>query len=261
MTRNLTDRKRQEDDLRHTNTLLEKQQEELRLLNDSKDEFISLASHQLRTPATGVKQYVGMLLEGFAGELTPNQLELLKKAYNSNERQLRIVADLLKVAQVDAGKVKLRSSKTTVNELMQNVIYEQQRTFDKRSQTVRYAPPEADIVMEIDHDLIRMVLENIISNASKYSKEETDITVSIDEFNDKVHISIQDEGVGIDDKDRSKVFEKFSRIDNALSTKVGGTGLGLYWAKKIMDLHGGDITYTSTPNKGTTFTVILPKQA
>jgi two-component system phosphate regulon sensor histidine kinase PhoR len=140
------------------------------------------------------------------------------------------------------------------------VIYEQQGTFETRDQIIEYVPAKSDIVMEIDHDLIRMVLENIISNAGKYSEDQTHITVYTEEFADKVHINIQDEGVGIDDKDRLKVFEKFSRIDNSLSTKVGGTGLGLYWAKKIMDLHAGDITYVSTPGKGTIFTIMLPKK-
>jgi len=260
VTRNLTDRKRQEDSLRETNILLEQQQEDLKLLNASKDEFISLASHQLRTPATGVKQYVGMLLEGFAGEIQPHQYELLKKAYESNERQLRIVSDLLKVAQVDAGKVQLRLSEVRLHTLIKNVIKEQQSTFDQRRQSVVYEISKSDLNIRVDEDLIRMVLENILSNASKYSEEGKQITVSAEDGDKEVKIHIQDEGVGIDSKDRPRMFEKFSRIDNPLSMKVGGTGLGLYWAKKITDLHSGKIVYSSNLGAGTTFTIILPRR-
>lgn len=259
VTRDLTERKGQEDKLRDTNELLQKQQTELRALNASKDEFISLASHQLRTPATGVKQYVGMLLEGMAGELQNDQIDLLKSAYQSNERQLRIISDLLKVAQVDAGKIKFRLAKTDVSELIKNVINEQKDAYEEQSQTITFKEPAKTLFIEIDSDLIRMVLENIINNASKYSMQHTNVTVSIRETKGAISIDVADEGVGIKPEDRHKLFEKFSRIDNALSTLVGGTGLGLYWAKKIVDLHGGKITYAANADKGAIFTVRLPK--
>lgn len=238
----------------------EQRLEHLMELNRSKDEFISIASHQLRTPATGVKQYIGMLLEGFVGELPPQQQAMLQKAYESNERQLRIVADLLKVAQVDAGKVKLRRTSVRINDLVADILREQDGTFTQRQQKVTLHPLKSDHAALIDKDAIRMVLENIIDNASKYSNEQTEISIRITESEERIHVSVQDHGVGIDEVGQSHLFEKFSRIDNALSTKVGGTGLGLYWAKKIVDLHDGAISCTSEPGTGTTFTVCLPKE-
>src|SRR5690606_22790216 len=106
----------------------------------AKDEFISVASHQLRTPATGVKQYIGMLLEGMLGELTGAQKEVLAKAYESNERQLRIVSDLLKVARVDAGKVILREAETDINQLMGEVVREETEIAKERRQKVIFTP-------------------------------------------------------------------------------------------------------------------------
>ena len=259
VTRDLTERKSQEDGLRHTNELLQQQQSELKLLNSSKDEFISLASHQLRTPATGVKQYIGMLLEGMAGELQDDQIDLLKHAYESNERQLRIVSDLLKVAQVDAGKIKLRLAVTDISELIKNVINEQQDTYALLDQTISFVKPKKEVLAQIDSNLIRMVLENIINNASKYSRQHTNAIVSVRETKKYISIDIADQGVGVKPEDRHRLFEKFSRIDNPLSTLVGGSGLGLYWAKKIVDLHGGKITYASNADEGATFTVRLPK--
>lgn len=259
VTRDLTERKNQEDKLLQANELLQRQQKELQQLNNSKDEFISLASHQLRTPATGVKQYVGMLLEGMAGELQDDQLSLLKNAYESNERQLRIISDLLKVAQVDAGKIKLRLSVTNIAELIQSVINEQRDTYAELSQTITFTPPSKPVVANIDADLMRMVLENIINNASKYSRHDTTVTVSIRETKKFTYIDVADQGVGIKPEDRHRLFKKFSRIDNPLSTIVGGNGLGLYWAKKIVDLHSGTINYAPNEYDGATFTVRLPK--
>ncbi|MDN5275414.1 MAG: hypothetical protein JWN33_63 [Candidatus Saccharibacteria bacterium] len=228
-------------------------------LNRSKDEFISIASHQLRTPATGVKQYLGMVLEGFVGEVTDRQRDIIQKAYQSNERQLRIVADLLKVAQVDAGKIRLHKQKVSVGEMLGDIIGEQADTYRMRQQSIRFTSPSKATTAHIDVDAVRMVLENIIDNASKYSSEGTTVNVAVKEDDHSFEITVADQGVGIADDEHAKVFEKFSRIENPLSTKVGGTGLGLYWAKKIVDLHGGSVRFTSEPGDGTTFYITLPK--
>lgn len=259
VTRDLSERKRQEDRLRKANVLLKRQRHELQLLNASKDEFISLASHQLRTPATGVKQYVGMVREGFAGEMNERQQELLERAYESNERQLRIISDLLKVAQVDAGKVKIKKTLTNVNSILASVIYEQADTYRAQNQKIEHKNSDMVINARIDANMIRMVLENIINNASKYSHQNAHVAVGAYEVGKKVCIEIEDNGVGIGEEDVSRLFQKFSRIDNELSTQVGGTGLGLYWAKKIVDLHKGKIILRSEVDQGSTFIVELPK--
>ena len=228
-------------------------------LNRSKDEFISIASHQLRTPATGVKQYVGMLLEGFAGDLSETQKSLLQKAYDSNERQLKIVSDLLKVAQVDAGKVMLKKSPVNINAFLQDIVSDQQGIYESRNQTLVFEPLSHDVEVSLDVASMHMVLDNIIDNASKYSNEHMQVIVSATIKGSELFISIEDEGVGIQPEHRARVFEKFSRLDNSLSTKVGGNGLGLYWARKIVSLHGGKIGHVPNKKNGTTFVIKLPK--
>ena len=228
-------------------------------VNKTKDEFISLASHQLRTPATGVKQYLGMVLEGMAGDVTEAQQALLQKAYESNERQLMIISDLLKVAQIDAGKLRLRRQEVDIAKLLGDVIKEQQATFAMRTQKLQFTAPLSKSMAFADPDKMRMVLENIIDNASKYSEPGKSIRVMLTEQDDTIGITIRDRGVGIARKDISKLFGKFNRIHNHLSNHVGGTGLGLYWAKKVVDLHGGMIKVTSVLGKGSTFIVYLPK--
>lgn len=228
-------------------------------LNQAKDEFISVASHQLRTPATGVKQYIGMLLEGMFGELSSAQKQILEKAYDSNERQLKIVSDLLNVARVDAGKVILKETEVDMNTLLADVAREESEITRERSQKVEFTPASVPATAWADKDTIRMVFENLIDNASKYSEEGQTIKVAVRVRKRSVTVKITDEGVGIDEADMGKLFEKFSRIHNPLSTQAGGSGLGLYWAKKIVDLHGGTIEVESSPGKGTTFFVHLPR--
>lgn len=262
-TMNIDDRKLAETELHASeaiNEALKSQQAQLVELNNSKDEFISLASHQLRTPATGVKQYIGMLIEGYCGDVTPQQRDFLDVAYQSNERQLRIIDDLLKVAHVDAGKVTLMPEPTNLTALISDVVAEQSSVFAKRNQQVRFECATANITALVDPARIRMVIENLIDNASKYSPRGKAITVQLQESAHEVEIHIKDQGVGIAKKDVEKLFHKFSRVSNELSTLVGGTGLGLYWAKKIVDLHAGTIRVESRLHKGSDFIITLPKR-
>jgi two-component system CheB/CheR fusion protein len=234
---------------------LVKQRDQLQGLNDAKDEFISLASHQLRTPATAVKQYVGMLTEGYVGDMSKEQENMLNIAYASNERQLEIIEDLLRVAKVDAGKVYLEKSSYDVVQQVEAVIGSQAILFKSRGQSVVLHKSDEQVYVFIDPKLMLMVLENILDNAGKYSRTGTQITIDIEQNAKHTTISIKDNGVGIRKSDRQKLFKKFSRISNPLSPSVQGTGLGLYWAKKVVDLHDGSIEVTSILHKGSTFTV------
>jgi PAS domain S-box-containing protein len=234
-----------------------KQRQQLMELNKAKDEFISLASHQLRTPATGVKQYINMVLDGYGGPISAKVRRLLTTAEASNERQLLVINDLLQVAQVDAGKVVLHKERINLDELLSSIIRDQQSTFAKRDQKVRYHHKRHKVEVYADPTKIRMAIENVIDNSSKYSYAKTTVNVRLTSTRKEVSIAIQDEGVGIEKADLEKVFQKFTRLDNELSTVVGGNGLGLYWVKKIIELHGGTITVTSTVGTGTTFTIKL----
>jgi PAS domain S-box-containing protein len=260
VTRDLTERKLHEDELWRANVLLRAQQKELQLLNQSKDEFISLASHQLRTPATAIKQLLGLFVEGFQPDIAEHHLELIKKAYDSNERQIAIVNSLLKVAQVDNGKVKLRMGECNVKQLLENIVEEFADTFRLKKQSIDLILDNAGVVVTADCQHLRMALENLISNASKYTYAYGSIDIHVTTEDSWIKIAIADNGVGIAAQDMKNLFEKFKRIPNDLSDEVGGTGLGLYWANKVVQLHGGRIEVTSVLNEGTTFTVVLPRE-
>ena len=261
VTRNLTERKEHEDNLRAANALLREQQKELQRLNDSKDEFISLASHQLRTPATAVKQLLGLLLEGFEGELPDNIQRIIEKSYESNERQIAIVNSLLRVAQVDAGKVVLHKTVHDINSVVNGLLLQHSGVIAERDQIVTWDLPKKPLPGYIDEQYFRMALENILDNASKYTDQGGTIHVRTESRDDLVHVEISDTGVGIPEANMGRLFEKFHRIPNDLSHKISGSGLGLYWVEKIIDLHNGTIGVDSKLGEGTTFHIYVPAGA
>lgn len=239
------------------NTRLKDQRTQLLQVNKTKDEFIALASHQLRTPATAVKQYTGLLLQGFAGDLTDAQRECVRVAYESNERQLQIIDDLLRTAQIDASRYVIEKRRQDIAAVVRRAAREVRTTCELKNQRVLLVDV-SPARMSIDAGEIKLVLVNLLENASKYSYPDTEITVRMVRSSTYVEIAIRDAGVGIGKADQKRIFEKFTRIDNELSDTVNGTGFGLYWVKRIIGLHGGRIRVQSEIGKGATFIVRLP---
>lgn len=237
---------------------LTKQRNNLIRLNEIKDEFISVASHQLRTPATVSKQYMALLREGYAGELTTNQLQYLQIAYESNETQLSILNNLLKTAQLDTTGLALRKKKMSLIQLVEGVISQLSTTISLRKQMVLFEYSKEDVIAPVNEEEIKLVLINLLENASKYTAPGKKIVVKLSSDDTHAIIAIKDEGVGIGEKDMEKIFEKFTRVDNELSHTVSGSGLGLYMVKRIVDLHDGQIDVVSVVDEGSLFTVKLP---
>jgi signal transduction histidine kinase len=227
-------------------------------LNQAKDEFIAVASHQLRTPATAVKQYIRLLLDGYGGPLAKDQMLFLEKANESNDRQLKIIDDLLQVARIDAGNIRLNLDSVDIVKMLQDVVSDLINKSKLNKQSLTYSPSAKTIMLSADVERLRMVFENIIDNAINYSEPKTKILITARTYSGSVIVTVKDEGVGIGRSDYSKLFQKFSRIPNPLSIEVGGTGLGLYWAQKVAELHGGRISVKSREGSGSTFTVTLP---
>lgn len=236
-----------------------KRNEELLSLNKSKDEFIAITSHQLRTPATGVKQYLGLLLEGYAEPLTKTQKMFLGKAYENNERQLHIVDEILRVAQLDLDKLVLHPFKIDMRKVVEAAASALEGKVKERSQTLTLMLPKEPIYAKVDAEHFRMAIENLLENASNYSADCKKISVSLKMLkNSHLRITVADEGIGIKEADVNKLFQKFSRLDNSLSHNVTGTGLGLYFSKKVVQLHGGTIRVHSKVDKGTKFIITIP---
>lgn len=232
----------------------QKQQE----VQSAKDDLLSLASHQLRTPATVVKQYVGMLLQGYGGKLTDKQDGMLRHAYDSNERQLQIINQLLYVARLDAGRITLHKERTDMRKLLEQVCHEQLVEAKLHHQKLIAAPITQALFADVDPQYFHMVIDNLISNAIKYTPEKGTITVKARTTGDEILVSVTDTGIGIDEERQEIIFDKFTRLENELAADVSGSGIGLYLTDQIVNLHGGHIEVQSTPGNGSTFTVHLP---
>lgn len=219
-------------------------------------EFVANVSHELRTPLTTMRSYLEALAEGAwkDEEIAPNFLETTR---NETERMIRLVNDLLQLSRMDS--VDYRLSKEWVNfpVFFNRIIDRFEMTKSQYVTFVREVDEDA-IFVEIDEDKITQVLDNIISNAMKYSPEGGTITFRTELSEDKITLSISDEGVGIPKDNLEKIFDRFYRVDKARTRKLGGTGLGLAIAKEMVNAHGGEIWATSVEGKGTTIFFTLP---
>ncbi|MDB5177399.1 MAG: histidine kinase [Candidatus Saccharibacteria bacterium] len=230
----------------------------LKELNAAKDEFIALASHQLRTPASAVKQYLGVLLEEYAGPLSEEQLKYLTTANNANNRQLAIIDDLLKTAQIDTKGYNLALYPRDLVGIVKNVISQYESTLDARKQKVVLTTDKKEVIVPLDETEISICVANLIENASKYSQDGAIVKIELAARKNYGELTITDTGVGIAKKDQQRIFDKFTRVNNDMSDTVTGSGLGLYWVKRIVDIHKGEIKIHSTVGKGTSFTIRLP---
>lgn len=228
-------------------------------IDSAKEDLISLASHQLRTPATSVKQYLGLVLEGYVGDITKEQEMMLTKANESNERQLAVVNQILNLSKLDNNSVTLKKIQVDLISLANDVILDQTLLLSDMDVTVK--PKESKIFADVDPLYMRMVIENLVTNAAKYSSTSTNIDIEISESQEEFCVAIRDYGIGIESEDLDNLFVLFNRIDNDLTTNISGTGIGLYISKLIVNLHGGTIEVESVIGEGSTFKVCLPKEA
>jgi two-component system, OmpR family, sensor histidine kinase VicK len=219
-------------------------------------QFVANVSHELRTPLTTMKSYLEALAEGTwqDKEIAPRFIQVVQ---NETERMIRLVNDLLQLSKLDSKDYKLNKSWINFSAYFHKVIDRFELTKKENIKFVRKIPREA-IFIEVDEDKITQVLDNIISNAIKYSPQGGTITFRVRELADEIIVSVSDEGVGIPKADLAKVFERFYRVDKARSRKLGGTGLGLAIAKEVVVAHGGTIWAESKEHKGTTIFFTLP---
>jgi signal transduction histidine kinase len=236
-----------------TGYVLNKKEHEI---DQAKDEFLSLVAHQLRTPATSAKLGLAMLSDRTEGPLNDEQAKLVAVALESCNLETQLINNLLNVARMDAGRVTLKKVPADLGEIARETVREQKPVIDLRRQRVDLADPPLPIVA--DADRLKMAIDNLVSNASKYTPEGGELSVTVKKLGNKAVVEVADKGVGMAQDDIPKIFTKFTRLDNPLSKERGGTGLGVYLAKKIVELHKGKLTVNSELGKGSQFTIELP---
>jgi signal transduction histidine kinase len=252
---NITLQKKVEDatgQLRHTN-------EKLKALDETKDEFISMASHQLRTPLTSVKGYLSMVLEGDAGELNEQQKKLLNQAFTSSQRMVYLIADLLNVSRLRTGKFIIEAKPTSLADVIEGEISQLQETAQARGLKVTYDKPQNFPLLNLDETKIRQVIMNFIDNAIYYTPAGGTIDVQLEATDQTVEYRVVDTGLGVPKAEQRHLFTKFYRADNAKRARPDGTGLGLFMAKKVIVAQGGAIIFKSQEDKGSTFGFSFPR--
>jgi signal transduction histidine kinase len=240
---------------------LRRTNEKLRRLDEIKDDFISMASHQLRTPLTSVKGYVSMVLEGDAGGLTPMQKKLLNQSFISSQRMAYLISDLLNVSRLRTGKFIIDPVPCNLAQVVQDEVAQLQETVKGRNLTLEYHKPERFPILMIDETKIRQVIMNFIDNAIYYTPSGGRITVKLSETPKTIELAVTDNGIGVPKHERHRLFTKFFRAHNAQKARPDGTGLGLFMAKKVIIAQGGAVIFKSQEGKGSTFGFTFPKAA
>ena len=231
----------------------------LRHLDQVKDEFMSMASHQLRTPLTSVKGYVSMVLEGDAGDISTQQRHLLTEAFKSSERMVHLIADFLSVSRLQTGKFTIERQESNLDDIVQQEVSALKLVAKSHDLKLEYIPPQKALPpLMLDEAKIRQVVMNLIDNAIYYSREKTTIVITLERNTNRVSFMVADTGIGVPKNEQQHLFTKFFRARNARRRRPDGTGVGLFLAKKVVIAHGGSMIFHSVEDKGSTFGFRLP---
>jgi len=232
--------------------------EKIARANMMKSEFISIASHELKSPLTGIKWSLNLLFNDKVNSDASKQLEYLKSIKENNDRMIKLVNDLLNISRIEQGRIKMRPEIISLEEIVESLIKEFTPFIQSHNITISF-DKEANLPkVKADPQRIRSVVQNLLDNAVKYIKEKGKIEIILKKEKSYLYCQIKDNGVGIPSYQQKKIFTKFFRADNVLSRQTRGTGLGLYIARAIIESSGGKIGFTSQEGKGSTFWFTLP---
>lgn len=223
-----------------------------------KNEVMSLVAHELRTSLTSLKWMLKMLLDSDFGPITEEQKNALTQGFAQNEHMIEVVTDLINFTHSEETSIPYKKESIDIAETLERVIKEFASESFKRGVPVLFTKPQSPIIYTGDNDKIKIVFQNLISNAIKYSRKGDGVEIALTKTADIVIITIRDHGIGIPSDAATTIFTKFFRASNAKEKESIGSGLGLYTAYNIVVHHGGTLTYTSTEGLGTTFVVSLP---
>ena len=239
--------------LRRTNAKLE-------ALDETKDDFISMASHQLRTPLTSVKGYLSMVIDGDAGDVTPMQKKMLNQAFMSSQRMVFLIADLLNVSRLKTGKFVIEPVALDLSEMITQEIGQLRETAKLKSIELKYVRPKKYPQLMLDETKTRQVIMNFIDNAIHYTLAGGHITIELIDKPQSAELRVRDDGIGVPKNEQHHLFTKFYRAINARRERPDGTGLGLFMAKKVVVAQGGAVLFESKEGVGSMFGFTLPKE-
>ena len=225
----------------------------LKALDETKDDFISMASHQLRTPLSIIKGYVNMVVHGDAGKISKQQKEFLEQAQISSETMVRLVTELLNVSRITSGKFSVDSNPVNLADIVENETQQLTNMAKERNIELNFQKPKDFPILMLDEEKIRQVVANFIDNAIHYSKDKgAKINVQLTSKDDII-FEVIDNGIGVPPNEKEYLFTKFYRAKNAKEARPNGTGVGIYLAKVVISELGGDLIFESKEGIGSTF--------
>lgn len=227
--------------------------EKLRKLDETKDEFISMASHQLRTPLTSIKGYLSMVLEGDAGDVTDAQKKMLNQAFVSSQRMVYLISDLLNLSRLNTGKFVIDPSPVDLRDIVAAEIDQLRETAKARDIAIAYDAPSSLPTLMLDETKIHQVVMNFMDNAIYYTVPGGSVIISLTETPTAVEFRVKDSGIGVPRAEQRHLFSKFYRAPNARKLRPDGTGLGLFMSKKVIAAQDGAVIFESEEGKGSTF--------
>jgi signal transduction histidine kinase len=227
-------------------------------LTQLKSEFVTLVSHELRSPLTAITGYVELLLEGHEGTLTEVQRESLKIVQRNGEQVLALIEDLLDISRMEASRLELKHTTLDLARLVREVASSLRPQIEAKGQRLTLELAEALPAVSGDADRVTQILTNLLSNAHKYTAPGGSVTITARGEGNGVRVSVRDTGIGLSPDDQARLFTKFFRAQNSVTQGVRGTGLGLMITRALVELHGGEITVTSALGQGSMFSFTLP---
>lgn len=238
---------------------LQRANDRLRALDQMKSEFVSVVTHQLRTPLSGIRWTLAMLLNNDLGALNESQRTFIQKSYDSNNRMIELLNDMLLSDRIDSGKFAPTGESSPLPETVETLLSEMAPVALQKGVTISFvhtAPTYERVAIAAEH--MRAVLQNLLENAVKYSNKGSTVTLELRSGAGVITFVVSDTGIGIPEESQKNVFARFFRAPNAVKLETDGSGLGLFIARSIVEQNGGKIWFESTEGKGTTFYVELP---
>ncbi|OHA83131.1 MAG: hypothetical protein A2937_01030 [Candidatus Yonathbacteria bacterium RIFCSPLOWO2_01_FULL_47_33b] len=230
-----------------------------KMISKSKSEFISIAAHQLRTPLSAVKWAMKLVIDGDMGPLNPEQLQFLMRGYETNQKMISLVNDLLNVARIEDGRFGYAFKEANMMEVVNMIINSSKLASRERDVDVELRNSAGDLKPFVfDAEKMSLAVQNLLDNALKYTNPGGKVVLDISVEGDYLKMKVSDNGVGVPKNQLTRLFSKFFRAENVIHLQTSGSGLGLFIVKNIITRHGGDITVESEEGKGTTFTFVIP---
>jgi len=229
-------------------------------LNDKQSDYVAMMTHQLKTPLAGIKWTLSMLLREEVGELTEEQKKWLQTSFDSNERVLCLIDEMLESIRIDEDKLVIEKQEESLVEVFRETIAHLEPLIKKKSinLTIDVEPKGDTVPVSIDKAKMTVAFQNLVENAIRYTREKGNIVIHIIKESGDIKVSIKDDGIGIPESEKKDIFARFFRASNAFKKLDKGSGLGLFISKGIIEKHGGNIWFDSSEEKGTTFYFIIP---